>query len=259
MSTQDSTNLLLSELKKRGDEKFLDRNNQPCMRIVDDGLRQAWRMLNDRGKPSERMRAFLRRQYRLATNQTEHLDNGALERVLDDLVEDAFRGGSDSTCAEVDKKGDYNFEAVAVFAGTLTKASPAVSPDAKTRSLTYHARTADLWRDINDRKIEIQVMADKKTLRKAINFFSRRLSELRDEFRKEGLDVTITHKQDGSWVTIVRHDDVYHTGPVLVVPDDGLSSSSDSSSGHKSKASNALERTEATSIETEQLKKGDDR
>jgi hypothetical protein len=131
------------------------------------------------------------------------------------------------------------------------------TPSVKERNgtLVYNAKTADLWTVINTPAIEVQVSrAGKDTLFRTINWFSRRLTELREAFRKEGIEVTVSRKEDGSWVTIVRHDDIFIAGPVLVTPDDQAASSSGVPSGSNSRNRNKLEQTEATRIEIEQPK-----
>ncbi len=258
-SDTDPVSLLLKEVKKTPARFGTDRMDRPVVWLKGNQGQQEYRLRDDNGKPTERARVCLRSLYHIATEGKRHLSNADLDLTLDYLAEEAFQGPSTVLRADTRHEDDYNFEAVIVLAATLTKDSPGIIYDANRRTLTYKLKTADLWKAINDPKIEVQVMADKKTLCKAINFFSRRLREFREEFWKEGLELTVTHKEKGSWVTIVRHDDVCPPGPVLIVPDDDSSSSSGSSSGQNPNNRNALERTEATDIETEQPKKGDDR
>lgn len=245
---QDPVSLLLTWLLRIAIELFLDNDDRPCVNLKDDPDRKVWHMRDEKGKPSERIKSYLRGQYRLATNKTKHLEDDHLKLTLDYLVDEAFKTGRKNIRAEVDRAGDYTFEAIVVFVGTLTPNSPCVTMDAKENTLVYRAKTNMLWAEINDHKIEVQVTADKKTLPKAINLFSRRVTELYEEYRKEGLDVTIGHKEDGSWVTIVRNDNLFHSGPVLVVPDDQPPSSSGKPSETNSISSKDLEKTDGTDI-----------
>jgi hypothetical protein len=247
--------------KLNGDkvQYFLDGEDRPCLRIPTDSFQQDWPLRHPRA------RAYLRNLYRYLSDEKDHLGNAELGVLLDYLSEEAYKGGRRDTSAVVKKEGDYNFEAVLVFANTWKKpemgtkqaakegsptSEPKLTYDEKSKTLTYEAMTADLWRAINDYAIEQQVRADKATLFRAINFFSRRLSELKDAFSRRGLDVTISHKADGSWVAIGRRDETFCPEPV-VLADGRQSSASATPSAGKSNNGTNLDDHDGTRIAIE--------
>jgi hypothetical protein len=271
---QDPVNKLIAHLQKIGTEYFVDGDDAPCLRIKDDPLQQEYRLWEEDGEPTDRIRSWLRSQYRYLTQQQEHLRDADLKYALDYIAEDAYKEARTRTRTQVSKDGDYNFEAVLVLANSLgdpdanskrpgnklldelvrdrdAGSKPKIAYDAKTKTLTVEIRTADLWRAIDHKQTEVQVTtADKATLYKALNFFSRRLTELREQFRKEGLELTVDHRADGSWVRIVRHDAVFQPHEdVVVTPDDKGSSSSAGSSGGNSANPNKLDDHDGTRFE----------
>ncbi len=132
---------------------------------------------------------------------------------------------------------------------TEAKFHPVLTSDAAGNTLTLVLRTADLWTLVNAREIEAQVLADKGTLCKALNYFSRRLDELEYQFRKVGLEVTVTHKETGSWTTLVRRDEVFLPDPTVLVRADGSTpSASGTSSGGNLLPAKGVQPTEDNQI-----------
>jgi len=271
----DPVNKLLAHLKCINTEYYVDADDVPCLRIKDDPFQQEYRIWDEDRHPTDRIRSWLRSQYRYATKQEHHLSDADLKYALDYIAEDAYKEARTRTRTQVPKDGDYNFEGVLVLVNSLgdpaanpkrpgnklldeiaadrKESRPKIVPDARADTLTVELRTADLWRAINHRQIEVQVTtAEKDTLYKALNFFSRRLTELKEQFRKEGLTLTLDHREDGSWVTIVRDNRVFQPAEtVLVEPDDHASSASGEPSGSNPGNSKQLPKTEATKVEQE--------
>jgi hypothetical protein len=270
----DPVNFLLGKVNEDRTDKCLDSDDQPCIRLAKDPTRRLYRLYDRDGKVSLRTRSYLRNLYRYH-RPTLHLSDKDLALAVDYVAEDAYQGGRDRTAAVVKKDGDYNFEAVCVFANSLTRPAEApglgnrlldgltrlaaddrlrhtlvAEPDGET--LTLRLRTADLWAVVNSADIEAQVGADKGTLFKALNSFSRRLDNLGYEFRKVGLDVTVTHRETGSWTTLVRRDEVFCPDPtVLVRPDGPVPSASVLSSGDNALGGKGLQATDDNRIATD--------
>ncbi len=273
----DPVNFLLGKIQEEGKTDYcLDGDDKPCLEIKDDPTQKLYRLVDDQGKSTPRTKSYVRSMFRYVTGEQLHLGNTELLLIVDYLVEEAYKGGRKTTRTEPAKDGDYNFEGVVVFANSLRgsddpekglgnkllegilagekeqRLQPKITRNGEQHFLTAELRTADLWRAVNSRDIEIQVRADKKTLFNAINFFSRRLGELDEQFRKVGLEVHTFHRDSGSWVTITRHDQVFlPDNAILVTTDDNPSSASGPSSGSKLNDAKALERTDDNHIETE--------
>jgi hypothetical protein len=268
----DPVNFLLEKVNEDHTTKCLDGEDQPCIRLAKDPTRRLYRLYDKDGKISLRVRSYLRNLYRYY-RKVLHLGNADLALAVDYIAEDAYQGGRERTLAVAKKDGDYNFEAVCVLANSLTgsgvapaglgnqlldgvkkltpevKLHPVLTADAAGRSLTLVLRTADLWTVVNDRAIEAQVGADKGTLYKALNYFSRRLDELEYQFRKVGLEVTVAHKETGSWTTLVRRDEVFLPDPtVLVRADDRTPSASGAPSGGNLLPAKGVQPTEDNQI-----------
>lgn len=264
---------LMSELQNRKTGYFLDGDDRPCLVIDNDPDKKLQPLVDDAGRPSIRVRAFLRSVFRYITDETLHLGDSDIRLMVDYLVEEAFKGGRKIVRTQPAKEGDYNFLGILVFANLLRpkesqeqgpgnlllkeivtdeRSQPRITWDAQQRSLVAELRTADLWRAINSPQIECQVPADKATLLTAINFFSRRLGELEEQFHNVGLNVVVSHKDSGSWVTITRRDDFFLPDQtVLVCPDGKTSSASVPSSDGKSSHAKALESNDDNRIEVE--------
>ncbi|WP_088257341.1 hypothetical protein [Fimbriiglobus ruber] len=270
----DPVNFLLGKVNEDRTDKCLDSEDQPCIRLAKDPNRQLYRLYDRDGKVSLRARSYLRNLYRYH-RPTLHLSDKDLALAVDYIAEDAYQGGRERTAAVVKKDGDYNFEAVCVFANSLTRSGAApglgnrlldavarLTTDDRLRhtltvesdgaTLTLKLRTADLWAVVNSSDIEAQVRADKGTLCKALNYFSRRLDDLGYQFRKVGLEVTVTHRDTGSWTTLVRRDDVFCPDPtVLVRPDGPVPSASALSSGDNMNGGKGLQATDDNCIATD--------
>lgn len=265
----EAVNFLILKVNEDLTNKCLDVEDQPCIELKKDAYRRLYRIYDKDNKPALRTRSYLRNLYRFKTDEKHHLSQQDLQLVIDYLAEDAYEGGRKQTSAVVSKEGDYNFEAVCVFVNSLTAPKAATTglgnellndlaakdPNSKTphrlthdeakNRLTLELRTADLWYAVNSDKIAVQVRADKATLFKATNYFSRRLDELEDQFRKMGIDLTVSRKEIGSWTTIVRRDDVFQPDPtILVKPDDTQSSASVAPSVAKVAGVNSLDKSD---------------
>ena len=110
-------------------------------------------------------------------------------------------------------------------AGVADALKPAIAVDKKADTLAVTLRTADLWKAVESKPIADAVQASKATLCSAINFFSRRLTELEVPFESVGLRLTFSHRESGSWVTIVRKNAVFQPDETVPTRTDGRSSS----------------------------------
>src|ERR1043165_7997103 len=75
-SGENPVNLLLKRIEELGTDYFLDGEDHPCVRIKDDPFQKEWRIRDQAGKPSERIRAWLRAEFRktkLVGQQPSHL------------------------------------------------------------------------------------------------------------------------------------------------------------------------------------------
>jgi hypothetical protein len=274
---KDPVNFLLKQLQEIKTGYYLDGDGHPCLEITSDPDNTLQRLVDDTGKPSLRTRSFLRSVFRYKTDEKLHIGTPELLLVVDYLVEEAFKGGRKIVRTDIAKEGDYNFEAVVVFANSLRPSDdqqkglgnrlldeilkgekeqlqPKITRNREQHTLVADLRTADLWRAINSADIEIQVQADKATLFNAINFFSRRLGELEEQFRKVGLDVVVSHRELGSWVTITRRDQVFLPDQFILVTaaDGNQPSASGTPSGLNTNAGKSLDVTDDNRIEVEE-------
>jgi hypothetical protein len=271
----DPVNFLLGKVNEDNTTKCLDSEDQPCLRLAKDPTRRLYRLYDKDGKVSLRVRSYLRNLYRYHRDKS-HLANAELALAVDYIAEDAYQGGRDRMLAVAKKDGDYNFEAVCVLANSLTgsgvapvglgnqlldgvkkltseaKLHPVLTSDVAGSTLSLVLRTADLWTVVNAREIEAQVRADKGTLCKALNYFSRRLDELEYQFRKVGLEVTVAHKESGSWTTLVRRDEVFLPDPTVLVRADGSTpSASGAPSGGNLLSTKGVQPTDDNQIATD--------
>ncbi len=275
LAKDDPVNFLFAKLQERATDYCLDGDDKPCLEIKDDPAQKLYRLMDDQGKPTQRIRAFLRGVYRYETGEQLHLGIAEMLLLIDYLLEEAFRGGRKMVRTEPKQEGDFNFESVVVFANSLRSAEdetkglgnnllakivgaaderlkPKITRNVEHQTLVAELRTSDLWRAVNSPEIAVQVQADKKTLFNAINFFSRRLAELADQFRKVGLEVVLSHRDSGSWVKITRQDQVFQPDQSILVTADGAgSSSSGPSSGTNINANKTLEQTDDNRIQVE--------
>jgi hypothetical protein len=271
---KDSVNFTLAEVQKQGTTFLLDGDLQPAMEIKDDPGQTLYRLLDGSGKPSLRARAYFRGVYRYATRERFHLGQPELHMLVDYAAEAAFKGGRRVARPTLEKQGDYNFEAVVAFANFLTDPAqardekgisnqllegltagvaatlrPVIGADRTADTLTAILRTADLWKAVESDAIAAHVHASRATLYKAVNFFSRRLAELEVQFASVGLSVTVSHRDTGSWVTIVRKNAAFlPDATVLVRADDGRPSASAAPSAVKPQGNKAVEATDDNAI-----------
>ncbi len=272
---KDPVNFTLAEVQKQGTTFLLDGDLQPAMEIKDDPGQTLHRLLDGSGKPSLRARAYFRGVYRYATRERLHLGLADLHMLIDYAVEEAFKGGRRVARPMLEKQGDYNFEAVLAFANFLTDPArpdaekglsntileavaggapenlrPTITVDRKAGTLTATLRTADLWRVADSQGITAHVTADKATLYRAVNFFSRRLAELELQFESVGLSVAVSHRDSGSWVTIVRRDAAFFPDATVLVATDGRGASASARpSAPKPRETKAVEPTDDNAVE----------
>ena len=253
----------------------LDAAGRPCFRFRNDPDRKLHPIVDDRGRISLRFRSHARALYSYLTKQELLLDDKTLTFIMDECTEEAYKGGREKVDTKAEDQGDYNFEAPVVFAQMLNidksgighdllraiadepKCPPKFEYSDKNKVMSLELRTSDLWRILVRPEIERQVKSSKSTLYTAINFFSRRLGELEDRFRVVGLDVTVIHRDSGSWTHILRNDanGIADTTVLIATDDQRIPSSSSAAPSvvirHGDKG---LQQTDATVIETEHPK-----
>lgn len=215
---------VIEQLKREKCEFFVDSQNRPTICLPDDGFQQDWSVDSQRVN-DHLMNLYLYHTHRILSGS----DLGMLKSLL---REECRKGGRRKSQVEDASLGQDPIIQGLIY---LMNGEP-----------VWCDRTAELQRKLIDLQNSPKI-SGLPAITPVTNFFVRKLKGLIPALRGLGIDVEITHKEDGSFTTVKRLTSFKREPNSKVVMDDGdPQASSVSSSAVTARSCNAYRQYDDT-------------